>query len=273
MSLLDKTFLLLALLAYGSAAVLAIIDLLAQRRQRPLPVLPFIGAGLLAQTALMGHRWVADSAVPLGGNRAESLLFLVWALVLGQLLIGLRAGALRSLAAFVLPVAVILAGAVLLTVDQPLEGPFDDPWIVGHIAAAMAAYSTLVLASLLGAMYWVQLRQLATKRLTRLLRRLPAIETIEASIDACTRIGFVTLSGSLIVGAVFASNKVAASRWLLDPKVLASLVVWLYFAILLTARWVGLSGRRLASGAIGGGLVVIGCYFATALLGGSHPFR
>lgn len=199
------------------------------------------------------HRWL-----PVGVRETESLLgllvagvfFLVWWLY----------GA-ASLGIFALPVTFFIVFIPALGVERyvfPSAG-VRISWLVAHIAALLAAYTSLGFSILASVLYLVQERRLKTKGLApagtqRLaLDWLPPLDNLERIAHATLLFGFPCMTVGLVIGAVLAQDSALGAAYFRDPKVIASFVMWAVYVLLLFVRSTqGLRGRRAAylSGAV-----------------------
>ncbi len=272
----EKALLLASLLFYFSGAVQGVSFLFSARRaeERSDGGVPIL-LGFLLQTAFIGLRWQHLGSFPPARGRFEGLVFLIWAIILVCLIVQWRNRTV-ALAAFVMPVVVTLFAGVFLSIDRTVGNTpvFTDTWVYSHVVTAFLAYGTFVLAFVLGVMYLIQERQLRAKKISRLMKRLPPIETLAELAYKAVLIGFPLLTYALVMGGIGAVMK-GAERWLLDPKVISAALTWVFYAGLLCGRladW--FSGRKLAYFTIVGFGGVLCTYLLTGfLLGGAHPFQ
>ncbi len=273
---LEKAILLASLLFYFSGAIQGISFLFSARKEdRSMPVGVVVLCGFLLQTAFIGLRWRHLGSFPPGHGRFEGLVLLIWATVLVYQVAQLRSRA-AALPAFVMPVVVVLFAGVFLSIDRtPDNMPvFTDYWIYSHVITAFLAYGTFLVAFVLGVMYLLQERQLRAKKMTRLMNRLPPIETLSEQAYKAVVVGFPLLTYSLALGGVRAVM-LDTQNWTHDPKVIAAALTWVLYAAFLFGRlahW--FSGRKVAYLTIIGFGCVLATYLLTGyLIGGAHPFR
>lgn len=199
------------------------------------------------------HRWM-----PVGGREIESLLgfavaglfFLVWWFYDAI-----------SLGIFALPATFFLVLIPALGPGRyifPSEG-VRVSWLVAHIIALLLAYAALCFSLLASLLYLVQERRIKSKlrpgsrSLSALLDWLPPLGTLERIADATLEFGFPCMTVGLALGAVLVQETAVGAAYLLDPKIMASLVSWvIYVVLLLMRRGAGLRGRKAAyvSGAV-----------------------
>lgn len=195
---------------------------------------------------VQAHRWM-----PVGGREIESLLgfaivglfFLVWWLYDAI-----------SLGIFALPATFLL---VLLPALGPGRYVFPSPtvrnsWLVAHVVALLLAYAALCFSLLASVLYLVQERRIKSKRKPArngwaFFNWLPALDTLERIAYATLEFGFPCMTVGLVLGAVLVQETSLGAAYFLDPRVLASLVCWfVYVVLLLVRRGAGLRGRRAA---------------------------
>jgi ABC-type uncharacterized transport system permease subunit len=194
----------------------------------------------------------AHRFVPVGTREVESLLgfaiaglfFLVWWLYDAI-----------SLGIFALPVTFL---AVLVPALGPERYVFPSSgvrisWLVAHIAALLAAYVALGFSLLASVLYLFQERRLKSKRKPSAPSRwlpldwLPPLDTLERIAHATLEAGFPCMTVGLIIGSVLAQESPLGASYFLDPKVIASFILWVvYVSLLLVRRSAGLRGRRAA---------------------------
>ncbi|MCL5024339.1 MAG: c-type cytochrome biogenesis protein CcsB [Nitrospirae bacterium] len=122
--------------------------------------------GFVAQTFAIGARWIEFKDIGQMGwlraapftNLYESLVFFVWCLILGYLIIEFKYRN-RSFGAFVTPIAGLALAFIDLTGVQkgiqPLVPALQSNWLLAHVLMSFIAYSTFALAFSTGLMYLI----------------------------------------------------------------------------------------------------------------------
>jgi len=194
----------------------------------------------------------AHRIVPVGTREVESLMgfaiaglfFLVWWFYDAI-----------SLGIFALPVTFL---AVLVPALGPERYVFPSSnvrisWLIAHIAALLAAYAALGFSLLASVLYLTQERRLKSKHRPGEdswwlpLDWLPPLDTLERIAHATLEFGFPCMTVGLVIGSVLAQETPLGAAYFLDPKVIASFILWLvYVTLLLVRRSAGLRGRRAA---------------------------
>ncbi|HET6516517.1 MAG TPA: c-type cytochrome biogenesis protein CcsB [Thermodesulfovibrionales bacterium] len=155
-----------ATMAYILAMIIYITYLAFRKSQIGLTATIVTVIGFVAQTFAIGARWIEFKNIGQMGwlraapftNLYESLIFFVWCLILGYLLIEFRYKN-RSFGAFVTPIA----GLALAFIDlsgmskeiQPLVPALQSNWLLAHVVMSFIAYSTFALAFSTGLMYLI----------------------------------------------------------------------------------------------------------------------
>ena len=221
---------------------------------------------------VQAHRWV-----PVGAREVECLLgfaiaglfFLAWWLYDAM-----------SLGVFALPITFFLVFVPSLGVQGytfPSQG-VRTSWLVAHIAALLCAYAALGFSLLASLLYLVLERRLKSKlKSLGETRRsaadwLPPLDTLERIANAMLLFGFPCMTVGLVLGAVLVQETSLGAAYFLDPKVLASFVMWGLYVLLIFLRWTaGLRGRKAAyfSGAV---LIFMICVWAANIVSRVHRF-
>jgi HemX protein len=239
----DRTFLWLALVFYAISGALTLLRL---RKSGPSPS-PLNYATMLCgfalHTTFLYLRGQTVHRCPLT-NSFEATVFIAWAAVLFYLLIG-PSYRVSFLGAFTAPFVFMICLIALLGLnDTPRAEPLArSPWIDFHAAIAILACGAFALASVTGAMYLLQERQLKTRRLSSSFLLLPPIEQLDVINFRLIVLGFVMLTIGMIGGVV---SYHVVGHWT-KPKIAWAIVAWLVYATLLAARWLwSLRGRKIA---------------------------
>lgn len=192
----------------------------------------------------------------------DQLAILAWFLVAVYLLLQVRyrlavVGALVSPLAFLLT----LSAYIVYAGDSEVQVPMQSAWLPAHVAPAFLGYAILVVASCLSLIYLLQERQLKSKRLTGLARRLPSLETLDDLNYRCVAWGFALFTIGIITGAVL-SKMAWGTFWSWEPVQILSILAWLLYALLLQTRSAGWRGRRAATLTLVGFVFLVGSFLS-----------
>lgn len=245
----------------ASYAVALGLELLYQLRPVRLVnwlALAFGMAGLVAQTIFL-----AVQRPPLIWQYGW-MLFLAWILAVFYLVGSVHHRRL-SWGLFVLPLVLALVGlgaafgrptGAIISSEDVL--PISTAWGMIHGWLLLLAAVGLCVGFLASLMYLVQAHRLRAKTLPGHGLRLWSLERIEAMNRRAIVLAFPLLTAGMLVGLVlmFQEN---LSGWT-DPRVLASVVLWLCFAVLLYLRFgYHLRGRPVALLTIVTFVLLVGC--------------
>jgi ABC-type uncharacterized transport system permease subunit len=135
------------------------------------------------------------------------------------------------------------------TANAELAPIFKNPIFNVHVTTAVFGYAALSLAMIYGALYLLLFRAMRQNRYGAVFQNLPSLEKLERYGIRATAAGFFCLTISITLGALLLKNFPVAggtSSYFLDPKILATLLVWAVFgATLVVRRFARIEGRRL----------------------------
>jgi len=164
-------------------------------------------------------------------------------------------------------VVMLIAGVLILSVVIMMKGHFGEvsplmpalksPWLTIHVLTAAAAYASFALAAGLAVMQLIK----------------TDINNQEENIYRITAVGFVLLSLSIVLGAIWA-EQAWGSYWSWDPKEVWALVTWIIYAIYLHLHnRRELRGRKANIMVIAGFALVLFTFFGVNyLLSGLHSY-
>jgi len=204
----------------------------------------------------------------------ESLCFFSWSMA-GMYLAVRTMRAAGPLGTFVLPVTAgfFIASALLKGSTFSPDDRFATVLFPLHILLAFAGYAAFTLAFGSGVMYLMQEHGLKSRRPGRVLERLPSLSELDGLIYLSLGIGFPLLTLGIVIGAAWLHNLKGVFIEQ-DPKVVASMVTWLLYAVILHARLLsGWRGRKLAAMSVLGFALVLFTFLGAGLASsGFHGF-
>ncbi len=275
-----------------------------------------------SQTGLLGYssaaflltvqlllRWVDSGHFPLS-NLYESLLFLVWCLLILYLYIEksiktLFLGVLTSPAILCLISFTDFLLPPELQQTRPLVPALQSNWLVMHVTVMIASYAALLLGCLVSIAYLIFFNyfRYEKKQSQQVEKNFSLINSVSNSfletdngfnflhfseikkenetflnfLDNLSYrtigIGFCFLTLGILSGAVWA-NETWGNYWSWDPKETWALITWLTFASYLHIRLIGgWTGYKPACIASFGFIIIWICYLGVNLLGqGLHSY-
>ena len=268
----------LALFFYFLAAAGFIVFVTRQNHKAAAGGNYMMGTGFVLHSVWLIQRTAATGQLPVT-DLVSAFGFFAWA-VAGVYLIMWWRFKLPVLGAFASPLALMLA---LLGTVMPAGGGGVGPvydslglnlLLTGHLGSVFAGYGFFGLAFVAGIMYLLQERQIRSKRMGAIYRRLPSLNVLDAINYYCLTAGFPLMTLGLITGALLAHTTMGA-YWRWDPKETWSLILWMVYAALLHQRiTVGWRGRRAAVMAIVGFAILCFTFIGVGLLmPGYHTFE
>jgi cytochrome c-type biogenesis protein CcsB len=255
----------------GAGLYLYFVFTLNERSARLGRMLLMIGAALHGD--VFAARYIAAGFTPVT-SLFESLSFSAFAIVCVFLAFELRYN-LRVLGAFVAPLAFLfsLFAAFLPGEVRTLPPVLNSNWLPVHVLVLFFGYAVFAVAFGAGIMYLLMERELKTKKLGAIFKRLPSLDMLDDINYRCLQIGFPLLTVGIITGSIWAEYA-WGSYWSWDPKEVWSLVTWLLYAALLHGRLtVGWRGRKAAILAIVGFCSILFTFLGVnLLLPGLHSY-
>ena len=249
-------------------------------------------------------RWIVAGYFPLS-NLYESLLFLVWTLLIISLYIENKTKS-KLIGSITTPVALLINGFANLTLSpemqksSPLVPSLQSNWLMMHVSMMLLSYATLIMGSLLSILFLVisqykevdltlinnsslpfynvmvdyyETKFISSSDQISKFGRLKLLQSLDNWSYRVIGLGFPFLTIGIISGGVWA-NEAWGSYWSWDPKETWALITWLVFATYLHARITkGWEGRKAAVLAGLGFFVIWICYLGVNFLGkGLHSY-
>ncbi len=259
-----------AMVLYVLAFVIAVISWLRWPAELGRAAFWLIAIAWLLATVGIGMRMWLESRPPVT-NLYSSALFVGWVAV--AFCLGLEyffRNAIGSVAAGLIGFATLLIGYYLSLGGDTLEmmrAVLDSNfWLATHVVTVTAGYGATFLAGFLAIIYIA--RGVFTSSLDK------------ATADALSRmiygiVCFATLFSLVgtILGGIWADQS-WGRFWGWDPKENGALMIVIWNALLLHARWGGLARQRgIAALAVGGNIITAWSWFGVNMLGvGLHSY-
>lgn len=261
----------IALGLYGLGILFTIPSIANRRPALPRPALIALGCGLALHGAWLVMAALRLHHLPVTDVRS-AISFFAFDITLAFLIIYLRYR-LIWLGLFMLPFVFLLALVAALQGGPSFgSASFRGGWVAAHVASMFLGYTGFFITFAAAAMYLIQERQLKSKHVRPLYQRLPSLEVCDRLYYRSLIFGNIFLALGLITGFVWAS-RTWQGTWEYDPKILATLVTWLIYLVLFSARASGTwPGRRSAYGAIFGFAAVMVTFLGVSFLSGQHGF-
>jgi ABC-type uncharacterized transport system permease subunit len=150
----------------------------------------------------------------------------------------------------------LLCGISAFKVPVGAPAPVQGPGLMLHVATAYGAFGMFTLASVSAVIYLIQDSNLKNKRFGVLWSRLPSLESMDHVMSRLIGVAFLLLTTSILMGIVLIHRVGGGEEWIVDPKVVATFILWLVLAVFVHMRASsGRHGRGIALVAVFG----LGC--------------
>ena len=145
-----------------------------------------------------------------------------------------------------------LLSSLLTRPNPPDRAIFHDLFFSLHVSLALLGYAAFVVGAAYAFLYLQLYRDLKAGRFSTFYGKLPPLEVLERMMIGALWVGFVALTGAVVLGAVWA-ERLYHNGWLRDPKILFTLATWvLYAAALMLRRLHRWQGRQTALASLAG---------------------
>jgi len=263
---IDISFFWMAFWCYlGAFLLFTIYSAFDRNRLGIAATLVFLVAFVL-HTAGVGARWWVMAHPPFS-TMYEYALSMAWMVAFSFILFMARYRRV-SLGVVVSPMLVIvlvIASLLPKEASKQLMPALQSYWFYIHVTLAALSEGAFILAAGAGVIYLIKGR--------REDGPLPGRDFLEELISRSIRIGYPLFTvGALFAGAIWAQRAWGAF-WSWDPKETGSLVIWLFYTLVLhqnvRGRW---RGRKLALLSIVGLVIIIVSFLGNLFLGGLHAY-
>lgn len=235
---MDREFIvsILGVGCYAVASFLAVASLLGFRPKGERVAITLMTVGGLILTGVLVFRGVGFTSLP-AFNRFDALTAYALALS-GAYGFWSAYRYTRGIAGIVIPYAtlLLLCGISALKLNGGDPAPLQGPGMIFHVATAYAAFGVFSLASISAVAYLIQDSNLKHKRLGVVWERLPSLETLDHLMSRLVGVAFLLLTVSIIAGVILIRSMGGGEEWILDPKVLATAILWVLLAVFVHLR-------------------------------------
>jgi cytochrome c-type biogenesis protein CcsB len=239
-----------------------------KRRRIGTAATVFFIAAFVCHTGGLAARWILTGHPPFS-TMYEYAVTLSWAVALTFIFITARfARPALGVAVSPLLVAVLVIASLLPNeASKQLMPALQSYWFYIHVTLAALAEGAFIVAAGAGMLYLLIRKETVEKGV------FPNSALLEEIISRSIRIGYPLFTiGAMFAGAIWA-HYAWGSFWSWDPKETGSLVIWLYYTLLLhqnvRGRW---RGRKLATAAITGFILALVSFVGNLFFGGLHSY-
>jgi len=126
-----------------------------------------------------------------------------------------------------------------------------------HVSAAIFGFGGIAISAVYGLLYLLMYRALKRSSFGSIYNHLPSLESLEKLCAASAAIGFLFITIAFGIGVVWLPRIFPAHSYF-DPKLIATGVVWIIYAVVLIAKYVAkLDGKRVITISLGGFLLAV----------------
>ena len=263
---IDITFFWMAFWCYlGAFLLFTAYTAFSGKRLGIAATVIFLAAFLLHSIGV-GARWWVTSHPPFS-TMYEYALSMAWMVAFSFIFFMARYRRV-SLGVVVSPMLVmvlVIASLLPKEASKQLMPALQSYWFYIHVILAALSEGAFIMAAGAGIMYLFRRRGGGGP--------LPGRDFLEELVSRSIRIGYPLFTvGALFAGAIWAQRAWGAF-WSWDPKETGSLVIWLFYTLLLhqdvRGRW---RGRKLALLSIVGLVIIILSFLGNLFLGGLHAY-
>ena len=229
-----------------------------------------VGVGFALHSAFLIYSAVEKSRLPLTDLK-EALAFFAWTVSLCFFISHLRYR-IKPLGLFLLPLVTVLMLGTIFIKSPPVPEIFSSSWIYWHTICLFLAYGMFFVTFIASLLYLFQERELKGKKPKTFYYWLPSLVLLDDLFYKFLISGFCFMTLGLLAGVIWAEQDWVGA-WQGDPKVIAALVTWGIYLVLIYLRvTAGWRGRRAAMMSMFGFLSVLFTFLGARYLGGLHPF-
>jgi cytochrome c-type biogenesis protein CcsB len=225
-------------------------------------------AAFAVLTAGLAARWVISTHAPFS-TMYEYALTMSWVVALSYIfiLVRFRRMVLGVVVAPILVMVLVIASLLPKDISRQLMPALQSYWFYIHVTLAAIAEGAFLVAAGAGLLHLLKGRGTGDPG------HLPSRDLLEELISRSIRTGYPLFTvGALFAGAIWARSA-WGSFWSWDPKETGSLVVWLFYTLVLhqevRGKW---RGRTIAVLALVGFAIIVVSFLGNLFFGGLHAY-
>jgi ABC-type uncharacterized transport system permease subunit len=232
------------------------------------PSRAWLGRSLIATHVLL-TAWLSwregHPAIGSGAHLLNALALCTF----GVFLFASRGGRARALGMFVASFGFVAAAAAVALGLEKTPYPSTRGALFGvHVGTAVFAASVMLISGCAGVVYLVLERQMRRKTFGVLYRGLPNLSDLAALNRRAAAAGFLAMTVGVNWGIWLAHRDATKGFSYLDPKVLASIALWLHFGVVALPRKAAfVTGARAAKAAAFGLVLLVATLIVSAIPG------
>lgn len=143
-----------------------------------------------------------------------------------------------------------------------------------HVTTALLGYTAISLSAAYGFLYLMLYHEIKSSRFGLIYNRLPNLEMLEKMSSKAEVFGFIMLTIAITIGLVWLPRAFANFSYF-DPKLIGTMVIWVLYAISLSAkRALGWQGRKMMIvSLVAFGFVCLSMTVINVYMSGFHGFH
>jgi len=237
------TLSIIAIILYTTATTLQLAVFQDKIPQRPNLALLMGLLAVAAHSAGVWHQLVGPGSIDFSIFSAQTLICLIISLIVT---VFAAVKPVHNSKLIVFPVTILSIILVINSDEGQRVVDKSETGLLIHAALSVVAFAIFLLAAIQAILLFAQNKQLKHHLSGRLLKALPPLQTTEAILFEMIWAGLVLLTLSIISGVMFIDDLFDQK---LAHKTVFTLMSWLLFACLLTARriwgWRGLLAAKI----------------------------
>jgi len=244
----ERIIFVFVVVIYLLAAVVGILQLLARGEKYKRSLLPLVSLAVTLEAVLLIFRAVAIKAVPLTGLfESMIVLTIVFGLTYLFFSIAIQQVWFGSVMVWVIFLLVLMAGIVAEPASEPREIA-ATPWAIAHGISMILGGASTMFAAASSFLYLLGNHRLKSKKVMKVIGRLPNIGKLERMTLFGIKISFVLITIGLISGLGLVSVVgTGIVKWLTDAKVICIIAAWVLLGIIIILnRLLHLKGKTRA---------------------------
>ncbi|MEE2840031.1 MAG: cytochrome c biogenesis protein CcsA [Acidobacteriota bacterium] len=230
-----------------------------------------VGIGFFLHSSFLVYRGVEIAHLPLTDLK-EALAFFAWTVSLCFFISHMRYR-IKPVGIFLLPLVTVLMLGTIFFKSSPVPEILRSSWIYWHTICLFLAYGMFFMTFIASLLYLFQERELKGKKPKTFYYWLPSQVLLDDLFYKMLISGFCFMTLGLLAGVIWAEQD-WVQGWQGDPKVIAALLTWAIYLLLiylrLTAGW---RGKRAALISMAGFLSILFTFLGARYLGGLHTFQ
>lgn len=258
---------------YGISFILYSLDFFIEKKQLSLSKRIVLFLTILIHFLYILLRTIEFNHPPIT-TIFEIFTLLAFAIVVSYYLIELLTE-IRNTGMFILFLPFIFQVASSLNIKDLLEVKeiLRSPYLGIHVFTALTGYAGITFSAIYGWLYLNQYKNLKTQRYGLIFDRLPNLEILEYLSLTSAVVGFIMLTIAILIGIIWLPQAFTEPSYF-DPKLIATIIVWLFYALGLVGRWFfKWTGRKIVYlSLIGFTITIFSISILNLLLTGFHRF-